>query len=129
MLPNKKTITREVLATIEQTDLKDLEEALVSWWSNIRAAGGLRLTVHGYHAFRAAELESWAVEMEDIKITINKKLLLELDRKLKYPYFIDYKNKKVIFYSSKEALMAQIFGSIKAWLDNYESRGPASQDS
>ena len=129
MSPNKQTITQAVLAAIEQNGPKDFDEALIGWWSNIRAAGGLRLTVHGYHAFQAAELESWAVEMEDIKITMNKRLLLEVDRKLKYPYFIDYKNKKVIFYSSKEAMMAQIFGSIKSWLDNYESRGPDSQDS
>ena len=94
MSPNKQTITQAVLAAIEQNGPKDFDEALIGWWSNIRAAGGLRLTVHGYHAFQAAELESWAVEMEDIKITMNKRLLLELDRKLKYPYFIDYKNKK-----------------------------------
>jgi hypothetical protein len=129
MSPNKKTITQAVLAAIEQHNPKDLEEALLAWWSNLRDEGGLRLTVYGYHAFQAAELESWAVEMDDIKITMNKRLLLELDRKLKYPYFIDYKNKKVIFYSSKEAMMAQIFGSIKSWLDNYESRKPGSQDS
>jgi len=122
MLPNKKSITQKVLDTLEQTGPGDFDEALISWWSNIRAAGGLRLTIHGYRAFQAAELESWSVEMEDIKITMNKRLLLDLDRKLKYPYFIDYKNKKVIFYSSKEAMMAQIFGSIKSWLDNYESR-------
>ena len=120
MLKNKETITQAVLD--QQEFPISMEVALVSWWINIRSVGGLRLSKHGYLSFQAAGIESWSVEMTDIRSTMNKKLLLELDRKLKYPYYIDYRNKKVIFYSSKEAMMAQLYGSIKSWLDNYESR-------
>jgi hypothetical protein len=41
---------------------------------------------------------------------------------LTYPYFIDYKKKEIVFYSSKEAVMATMYGSIKNWLDNTPQR-------
>ena len=116
---NKQSITRAVLAAIEQHTKDDFDQAMIAWWSNIRATGGMRLTASGHVSFQAAELQSWAVPLEDIKITMDKKLLLDLDRKLQFPYFIDYKNKSVVFYSSKEAMLAQLYTDIPSFVKNY----------
>ena len=99
-----------------------VEEAMLHWYTNIRNNGGFRLTVFGYQAMKMLGLESWSVELTDIKITMDKTMLLELDRKLTYPYFIDYKKKQIVFYSSREAMMATMYGSIKHWLANTPQR-------
>lgn len=114
---NKETITRAVLEMQEFPIT--LEVALVSWWVNIRAVGGLRLSKHGYLSFQSAEIESWTVEMKDIRSAMSKRLLLDLDRKLQFPYYIDYKNKSIVFYSSKEAMLAQLYGDIPTFVKNY----------
>lgn len=95
---------------------------MVLWYTNIRNNGGFRLTQNGYQALKILALESWSVPLNDIKITMDKNLLLALDRKLTWPYFIDYKKKEIVFYSSKEAVMATMYGSIKNWLDNTPQR-------
>ena len=119
MSRNKQAITRAVLAAIEQHSAADYDQAIIAWWSNIRAAGGMRLTSFGHSAFQAAELQFWSIELEDIKLTMDKKLLLDLDRKLQFPYFIDYKNKAVVFYSSKEAMLARIYNDLPSFIKNY----------
>ena len=125
MLKNKQTITQTVLDLLPD-DKPTLKEALSWWWINIRGEGGYRLSKFGYQSFVIAELESWSVGMDDIRSRMDKRLLLDLDHKLKYPYYIDYKNKQIVFYSSKEAMMAQLYGSITDWLNNYESRKSGS---
>jgi hypothetical protein len=45
-------------------------------------------------------------------------MLLELDRKMQYPYFIDYKNKRMIMFSSRDAMMATLYGDLATWLKN-----------
>jgi len=117
MLRNKRAITQAVLDQIDGP--KDLEESILSWWMNIRSSGGMRLTKIGYECFKCANIESWSVEMTDIRSIMNKRLLLDLDRKLQYPYYIDYKDKKVVFYSSKEAMLAQLYGNIPDFVKNY----------
>ena len=116
---NKRAITKAVLAAIEQHSQEDFDSAMLSWWINIRSTGGMRLTPFGHSSFQAAELQSWAVKLEDIKLSMDKKLLLDLDRKLQFPYFIDYKNKSVVFYSSKEAMLATMYTDIPSFIKNY----------
>ena len=118
----KHKLTKRLIELLPEDHRISSEEALILWYTNIRNNGGFRLTVNGLHVMKILALDSWPVELGDIKITMDKNLLLELDRKLTYPYFIDYKNKQIIFYSSREAVMATMYGSIKNWLDNMPQR-------
>ena len=118
----KHKLTQRLIELLPEDHKITLEEAMVHWYTNIRNNGGYRLTVFGYQAMKILGLESWSVALTDIKITMDKSLLLALDRKLTYPYFIDYKKKEVVFYSSKEAMMATMYSSIKNWLDNMPQR-------
>ena len=119
---SKHKLTLSLIELLPEDHKITLEEAMVLWYTNIRNNGGFRLTVSGYHVMKMLGLESWSVPLNDIKITMDKNLLLSLDRKLTWPYFIDYKKKEIVFYSSKEAVMATMYGSIKNWLDNTPQR-------
>lgn len=119
---SKHKLTLRLIELLPEDHRITLEEAMVLWYTNIRNNGGFRLTQNGFQAMKILGLESWSVPLTDIKITMDKALLLDLDRKLTYPYFIDYKKKEIVFYSSKEAVMATMYGSIKNWLDNTPQR-------
>ena len=119
---SKHKLTLSLIELLPKDHRITLEEAMLCWYSNIRNNGGFRLTQNGYQTMKILGLESWTVPLNDIKITMDKNLLLALDRKLTYPYFIDYKKKEIVFYSSKEAVMATMYGSIKNWLDNMPQR-------
>ena len=119
---SKSKLTKRLIELLPEDHKITLDEAMLHWYTNIRNNGGFRLTVFGYQAMKILGLESWSVELTDIKITMDKTMLLDLDRKLTYPYFIDYKKKTIIFYSSKEAMMATMYSSIKNWLDQMPQR-------
>ena len=119
---SKHKLTLRLIELLPEDHKITLEEAMVLWYTNIRNNGGFRLTQNGLLAMKILGLESWSVPLNDIKITMDKNLLLALDRKLTWPYFIDYKKKEIVFYSSKEAVMATMYGSIKNWLDNMPQR-------
>ena len=118
----KHKITKRLIELLPEDHRLSIEEALVLWYTNIRNNGGFRLTQNGFQAMKILGLESWSVPLNDIKITMDKNLLLALDRKLTWPYFIDYKKKEIVFYSSREAVMATMYSSIKNWLDHMPER-------
>jgi len=118
----KHKLTKRLIELLPEDHRLSVEEAMILWYTNIRNNGGFRLTQNGLQVMKILGLESWSVPLTDIKITMDKNLLLALDRKLTWPYFIDYKKKEIIFYSSREAVMATMYGSIKNWLDNMPQR-------
>ena len=119
---SKSKLTKRLIELLPEDHKITPEEAMLHWYTNIRNNGGFRLTVFGYQAMKILGLDSWSVELDDIKITMDKTLLLALDRKLTWPYFIDYKKKEIVFYSSREAVMATMYSSIKNWLDHMPQR-------
>ena len=118
----KHKLTKRLIELLPEDHRLSIEEAMVLWYTNIRNNGGFRLTQNGFLAMKILGLESWSVPLNDVKITMDKNLLLALDRKLTWPYFIDYKKKEIVFYSSREAVMATMYSSIKNWLDHMPER-------
>lgn len=121
-MPDKTEITRRIIQSSARLGTIDLDSALKTWFQNIRPEGGMRLTTYGYKILRTLEIESWSWRWPEQKGYIDKKLLLAMDRKLEYPYFINVKTKEVIFFSSREAMMTTLYGDIKSWLDSLVSR-------
>lgn len=119
MSKNKLNLTQALVDLLPEDHSLTVNEALILWYVNIRPEGGLRLTNTGFMAFKVLGLESWRIPLEDLKNTINKKILLELDRKMTYPYYIDFKAKELICYSSKEAMFATLYSSLADFLKNY----------
>ena len=117
MANNKREITQRLIDLLE--DDHDLNHALRSWYVNIRPTGGLRLTNRGYAVLKTLDLESWHVDLTANKPMMNKRLLLELDHKLQWPYYIDTKKKQLIFFSSREAMLATLYGDLQTFLKQY----------
>lgn len=117
-MPTKSEITSRIIESSNRLNKIDLDTALKTWYQNIRDNGGMRLTTYGYKILRSLEIECWSWPWPNEKGYINKKLLLEMDRKLEYPYFINAKTREIVFYSSREAMMATLYGDLKQWLNN-----------
>ena len=116
-MANKRELTAALIDLLPESVHITLEQALKTWYMNLRSTGGLRLTDQGRLAFDLLDIANWAVPLE-IK-NLNKPGLLALDRKLTFPYYIDYKNKQLVMFSSREAMLATLYGDLKKFLDNY----------
>lgn len=121
-MANQKTkITQSIINLMPEDGRVPLDEAMHTWYQNIRSTGGMRLTSVGYKLLESLAIEHWQVSLKDLKDYMTKSLLLELDRKITYPYYIDYKKRKVIFFSSKEAMLATLYGDLAQFLKHYQS--------
>ena len=118
---DKYLLTRELIQHLPDPYKITEAEALALWWFNLRRNGGLRLTKLGYEALsRHLELEHYDYNVEPF--TINSKMVIALDRKLQQPWFIvahKQMPKTLVFFGSKEAMMANLYGDLKKFLDNY----------
>ena len=119
---NKKKLTEELVRQLDPELGITVKRAMHTWWFNLRSAGGMRLTTNGYQIFcEELELEHYDFVIHDPHM-INQQLILEMDSKLQMPYYI-YATKgiaiKVIFFGSKEAMITNLYGDLKKFLDNY----------
>ena len=100
------------------------DHAMHTWWANIRRDGGMRLTDLGYEIMHdVLHLESWELDLQDRTQTIfTKRLIVDLDRKLEWPYYIEVsvkrRRRRIVFFGSREAMMATMYGDLRQWLDN-----------
>ena len=82
----------------------------------------MRLTAVGYQVFvTRLELENYGYDIPD-PLIFNKRLILQLDRKMQMPYYIHAVKgipKRVIFFGSREAVMVNLYGNLQQFVDNY----------
>jgi hypothetical protein len=118
---DKYLLTRELVQHLPDPYKITEAEALALWWFNLRRNGGLRLTKMGYETFtQQLDLEHYNYNVEPF--AINSKMIIALDRKLQQPWFIvthKMMPKTLVFFGSKEAMMANLYGDLKKFLDNY----------
>ena len=116
---NKQVITEELLELIPKNNRPDLEHAMLTWWFNLRENGGLRLTDTGYKTLKnILELESYRFDLNQPRSMKNKKLILALDRKLQWPYYME--KSWIDFFSSKEAMLAKLYPDLEKFLSLYQ---------
>jgi len=110
---------------VEQLDSDSgitVDQAMRTWWFNIRKNGGMRLTGPGHQTFvqdLALKHYEYAI---DNPMLFNQQTILDLDRKMQMPYYISASKgipKKIVFFGSKEAVMVNLYGNLKQFLDNY----------
>lgn len=82
----------------------------------------MRLTVEGYDVFcHQLNIAQYEFLINDPH-KFNQQMVLEMDSKLQMPYYIHTIKgipKKVIFFGSQEAVMANLYGDLQRFLDNY----------
>lgn len=115
MVNRRHELTARVLE-ITGANTMTVDQAVSTWYQNIRSSGGYRLTESGYAAFMMANMTNWQVPIKPKEI--NKRALLDLDRKLDWPYYIDRRDRRLVMFSSRDAMMATLYGDIQAWLAN-----------
>jgi hypothetical protein len=130
----KLKITEAVVKELplsSQQDIGDVDKILSRWWATGRQ-DGLRLTEYGDLNFRMAEIEFYEFGLEsDIKKNPKQEwhlFLLECNRKIKCPYYLGVNtiDKKKIpyirFYDSKIAMMVQLYGSLRDYLNSVKDK-------
>lgn len=118
---DKLKLVEAVIGQIPAGSDMDSKTALKIWFYNIRKTGGLRLTELGYFTFKKiADLASYSMTIDPH--TFDQQTILKLDQKLQMPYYIEVKKKiatNIVFFGSREAMLAQLYGDLNKFLDNY----------
>lgn len=114
---NKLTLTQQLITQYPDAPL--LDEAMVTWWQNIRDDGGLRLTQQGFSVFEnLLDLESYLFQLPDKLLT--PKNLIALDHHMASPYYIETSRKchSMIMFGSRHAMMAVLHGNMQQFIDS-----------
>ena len=119
---DKKQLTEQLVQQLDADLGITARLAMHTWWFNLRKTGGMRLTKTGYHAFKEyLDLTHYEFAVDD-PTDFTQHLILDLDRKMQMPYYIHAVKgipKKVIFFGSREAIMINLYGNLKKFIDNY----------
>lgn len=120
---NKLKLTEELVKQLPNEYSTTLENAKNTWWFNIRPTGGMRLTALGFKVLtEQLDLKFYSYKIPD-EMLFTQQTVLDLDRKLQNPYFIVTKKQfptNLIFFSSKEAMLINLYGDLANFLDNYK---------
>lgn len=119
---DKFALTHELLKHLKDQKSITFEEARAHWWYNLKQDGGLRLTALGYLTLiNDIELDCYRYVLKENEF-INIRTVIELDQRLQMPYFIASKKgvpTEIIFFGSKEAMMARLYDDLHRFLTNY----------
>ena len=118
----KFALTAEFLKAIPKDRRPELHTATVEWWYNLRTDGGYRLTNEGLSVVcEYVDLESYVYELKDNERLTNWQIL-ELDRKLQWPYYLTFKKDlvvRILFFDSKEYMTAKLYNNLGQFLKHY----------
>ena len=118
---SKRNLTENLIRNWPSGQPPELNKALVDWYVNIRDTGGFRLTDEGVNVMvNVIELEHWRLPVNPKSISM--RVQLDMDRKIAFPFYLDRRAKQIVFFSSKEAMMATMYGDIVQWLNGSAER-------
>lgn len=119
---DKQTLTQQLVKLFPEGAGPTEDQAMKAWWFNLRKNGGMRLTGTGYAAFvKDLDLERYEFAIAN-PMLFNQQTILQMDRKLQTPYYIHAVKgvpKMIVFFGSREAVMANLYGNLQQFLDNY----------
>ena len=120
---DKKKLTETLVQQLDPAWGITAKKALHTWWFNLRRTGGMRLTLIGYNAFvEDLDLEHYSYNIDD-PAEFNQQMILNMDRKMQMPYYVHAVKgipKHIVFFGSREAVMVNLYGNLKQFLDNYK---------
>ena len=101
------------------------QQAEDEWWY-AKNKTGLRLSDDGFHTFvTKCDIEYYVWKPDDA-IKITPKILLQLDRKIEHPYYLQLGgptwSKKsfvhaIVLFGEKQAMLLNLMGDLESWLD------------
>ena len=97
---------------------------MVTWGKNPRQGGGLRLTKKGFTYLKKVFGKPFIWEFPDRKY-LTSALVLDMDRIMTYPYYLEAKNKKdtgrIYVYGEKDQLVFALVNDLKLFIDKKKS--------
>ena len=119
---DKLKLTTNLTAQLPEQYSTTKEQALATWWVNVRPMGGMRLTDLGYKMLSEyIGLAFYPYKIPD-NLSITQQTIITLDRKLQNPYYIVIKKNlptDIVFFSSKEAMLVNLYGDLDKFLKHY----------
>lgn len=120
----KQQITEAILAEISKSNAiyqeLPLEHIMFKWWFTGRQ-DGLRLTDEGVLAFKLANITFYDCEFKQDGQSYHS-FILDLNNKIKCPYYLGMnkvdKKMYIRLYDSKIAMMLNLYGDIRSYLDS-----------
>jgi hypothetical protein len=113
-MPSKQYLTQQLLNQLLADERPSFEQAMKSWWQDIRDDSGLRLSISGYDAFKFLKIERHEFEFTK---ALSPSLLMTLNRKLDCPYYLKVgKTPKLILFGSQQAIMYAMYGDMEKFL-------------
>jgi hypothetical protein len=103
----------------------DPEQVERSWFCDVRRNGGWRLTDQGLAAFDSAGIQRWRVPLGET--SLDRRLILEMNRRIRWPYYLSVRPYEIWLFSDQDAVMAQLYGDIRAWVTNLEHPRPTDK--
>lgn len=116
-MPQRHEIVDQVLALGEHA--LDRDQATKMWFRDARRQGGMRLTEKGLAALRASGLQSWCLDLG--RIRPDKRLLIEMDHRMSWPYYINLRPPQLVLFSDRDAVMAGLYGDLRRWVLSLET--------
>lgn len=117
-MAQRRDVTAGILALLPEPP--PLDQALKTWYRNTRAQGGFRLTELGYEVLCSAAVNRWSVPLQPRDLT--KTALLLMDHRIAWPYYIHRAQRRLILFSSRDAVMANLYGDLNSWLASLDDR-------
>jgi hypothetical protein len=120
---SKHELNQRVIDQLPPKDSITLEKAIATWWKNPLHYGGLRLTYLGYKVFKQyLDIEIYSFDIKDPKITITNRMLVDLDKLVTTPYYLDLTTGEFFLLGdSKQLMMLSLYGNISAWVNSLKS--------
>lgn len=113
---SKLDYTRQILKQLPADKQPTEDDALSSWWQDIRPDGGLRLSAEGCVVFKRLGITSYEFEVPP-STPARANTLLILSNKLTCPYYIVLgKKPKLVLFGSKEATLYSLYGDINRFI-------------
>jgi hypothetical protein len=113
---NKSQLTQQILAQLPEDDRPSFEQAMKTWWQDIRDDSGLRLSISGYDAFTHLKIQCHEFDVSPSMPALPRHLIT-LNKKLDCPYYLQLgKKPKLIIFGSQQAVMYAMYGDLEKFL-------------
>ena len=122
---SKQEYTDVFLKNVEHTRIPKGTE-MVFFWQNVRSDGGLRLTEQGLRCLLDdIDLKSYDIKLWDDAghIEVNYKFLLDLDKQLQVPYYVQKGRwPRIILFDEQTYFWASLHTDFQRFLDGNKVR-------
>lgn len=101
------------------------QDAMDTWWMNLRDRGGLRLSEPGFAYLESKKIQHYDFDI-DTDLAKTPGILLLFDQKIDCAYYLslDRKGSSLSLFGEKPAIMASLYGNMGSFLEYLRTKIP-----